>query len=347
MTVLFTPTFAQDGDADGDGVLDSQDLCPRVKGTKENQGCPGKKADTNKKVGGQSNAEDLNSVEAETAASECVSGNCVNGKGKYLDPDGNIYEGNFVNGKFEGQGTLRYKNGDVYIGQFSNNVRNGKGTIKYANRLIYDGNWVEGKKNGKGKSTFPNGTIYDGNWVDNNYNGKGTYKYASGDIYEGNFVVGTYEGQGRLTLKNGDYYDGEWKKFKRNGYGKEYIKATNTTRQGIWKDSVFVGDSLAKVPKTESEWQKICEPYWSKMDEALKKKDIDSAKKIYAEFNAETKDANNSIAVKVRLNLLLKQMYLSGIPQLKDFVESELKRLKYTDKEKEDVKKDNSKGYYV
>lgn len=99
--------------------------------------------------------------------------------------------------------------------------------------------------------------------------------------------------------------------------------------------------------KTEKEWQAICQPYWSKMYDALKKKDVDSAKKIYAEFNAETKGANNSIAVKVQLNSLLHDMFFSQIPQLTDFVESELKRLKYTEKEKEEVKRDNSKGFYV
>ena len=257
-------------------------------------------------------------------ANECVSGNCVNGKGKYLYPNGDIYEGNWVTGKYNG------------IGKFKSIFGN-----------IYEGGFVDGKRQGQGIFTYGDGSIYTGQFANNEMNGKGKIKYSDGDIYEGNFVNGTREGQGKLILKNGDYYTGEWKNFKRNGYGKEYIKATKTVREGIWKDSVFVGNSPAKTLKTENDWQKICEPYWSKMDEALKKKDIDSAKKIYAEFNGETKDANNSITVKVRLNSLLKQLYLSEIPQLKDFVESELKRLKYTDKEKEDVKRDNSKGYYV
>ncbi len=40
--VLFSVSFAQDGDSDGDGILDSQDLCPGEKGTKANKGCPEK-----------------------------------------------------------------------------------------------------------------------------------------------------------------------------------------------------------------------------------------------------------------------------------------------------------------
>ncbi len=90
--VLFTPTFAQDGDTHGDGVLDSQDLCPREKGTKENQGCPGKKADANKKA----------VPSTPPTSNQCVSGNCVNGKGKMVYANSDIYEGDFVNGKKAG-----------------------------------------------------------------------------------------------------------------------------------------------------------------------------------------------------------------------------------------------------
>ena len=38
-----TMLYAQTGDMDGDGVLDKDDLCPGVAGTKENKGCPVKK----------------------------------------------------------------------------------------------------------------------------------------------------------------------------------------------------------------------------------------------------------------------------------------------------------------
>ena len=193
MTVLLTPTFAQDGDADddGDGVLNRQDLCPREKGTKENKGCPGK------------TAEDLKSVESEktAAANECVSGNCVNGKGKMVYTNGNSYEGNFVNGKKEGQGTFTYKHGTVYVGRFANDK----------------------------------------------FNGKGKFIYNGGEIYDGNFVNGEKEGQGTHTYSSGSYFTGEFKDGKQNGYGKEYDKATNTTREGIWKDDDFVEIGRAHV----------------------------------------------------------------------------------------------------
>lgn len=100
-------------------------------------------------------------------------------------------------------------------------------------------------------------------------------------------------------------------------------------------------------PKTEAEWKEICRPFWSKMYDALKKKDVETATNIYAEFDAATKDHNGSIRVKVSRNSLLHDMYFSRMPQLMDFVENEMKRLKYTEKEKEEVKRDTSKGFYV
>ena len=41
-TVLFTASFAQNGDDDGDGIKNSDDLCPTTKGTVANNGCPEK-----------------------------------------------------------------------------------------------------------------------------------------------------------------------------------------------------------------------------------------------------------------------------------------------------------------
>jgi hypothetical protein len=128
---------------------------------------------------------------------QCVSGNCVNGRGKMVYTNGVIYEGDFVNGKIEGQGTLTFPSGEIYVGQFSNNARNGRGKNTYSNGDIYDGNWVNEKK----------------------------------------------EGQGVFTSKDGSYYSGEWKNDKSNGFGKDFIKATNITREGTYKDGLFVNSN--------------------------------------------------------------------------------------------------------
>ena len=39
-----------------------------------------------------------------------------NGLGKYTYLNGTVYEGEFVNGEFEGTGTCTYPDGDKYVG---------------------------------------------------------------------------------------------------------------------------------------------------------------------------------------------------------------------------------------
>lgn len=49
----------------------------------------------------------------------------------YEWPDGEKYEGGFVNSKREGKGTFYYKNGDIYEGMWKNHVKDGVGIYKY------------------------------------------------------------------------------------------------------------------------------------------------------------------------------------------------------------------------
>tara|TARA_B110000438_G_scaffold163609_1_gene156609 strand:+ start:194 stop:388 length:195 start_codon:yes stop_codon:yes gene_type:complete len=48
-----------------------------------------------------------------TVFAECLSGDCVNGKGTYIYSNGDKYVGKFKDDKLEGQGTLTLANGDV------------------------------------------------------------------------------------------------------------------------------------------------------------------------------------------------------------------------------------------
>ena len=70
------------------------------------------------------------------------------GKGIIYYKNGNIkYDGEFVNGKFEGNGKYIYENGEYYIGQWLNGNRHGKGIYYYKNGNIkYDGEYVNGER---------------------------------------------------------------------------------------------------------------------------------------------------------------------------------------------------------
>ena len=77
-----------------------------------------------------------------------------------------MYEGDFVNDKYEGNGKYIWEDGDIYIGQFKNGLRNGKGTYyniaeKYRNPCIdYLGQFEVGSINGE------EAYCYEGYWFD-------------------------------------------------------------------------------------------------------------------------------------------------------------------------------------
>ena len=164
-------------------------------------------------------------------------------KGILVSTNGDYYDGEFVNGKKEGEGKLIYANGNQYEGTFLGGLPNGKGKLIQTDNDIYEGEWKNGKINGqgirlhnngdkyvgnhlndvrsgKGLYLFVNGDSYNGNWVNGKANGKGILKFRNGDVYDGEFVDNCIFGKGTFKKKNGEIYIGEFKLGLINGYGK-------------------------------------------------------------------------------------------------------------------------------
>ena len=153
----------------------------------------------------------------ETAKKECVSGDCINGKGTAKFSNGDYYDGDFKNNKMNGQGTMKFKNLGTYIGAFSNDKASGKGKISFVNGDIYEGDFIEGNFNGEGKYSYKNGEIYTGNWVNDKKEGTGTYKFLNGHTHIGQFLDD-----------------------RANGKGKRYDDKGILVKEGIWKDNLLV-----------------------------------------------------------------------------------------------------------
>ncbi|MGB2912530.1 MAG: hypothetical protein WBB81_03135 [Pyrinomonadaceae bacterium] len=169
---------------------------------------------------------------------KCVSGNCVNGKGKKAYSNGDNYEGDFVNGKHHGQGTYRTKEGQVYVGQFAKGAYNGRGKMNFPNGETYDGDWLNNERTGDGRATYKDGSNYEGDWLANKWHGLGRCAYANGDIYYGNWVNGVRDGKPTYYFKDGSYYICFWKNDLQHGEGKYYDKKADNTISGTWKDGV-------------------------------------------------------------------------------------------------------------
>lgn len=132
----------------------------------------------------------------------CVLGDCKSGFGKKEFLNGDIYEGNFQNGLFDGKGSIFFVNGNSYIGNFVKGIRQGKGKFTWSKGDSYEGDWVEGQKTGNGVYIWANGSKYEGGWIDNSRTGKGTFTYTNGSKYIGNFKDGLFEGSGKLYGPN-------------------------------------------------------------------------------------------------------------------------------------------------
>ncbi|MBK6587100.1 MAG: hypothetical protein IPG22_02100 [Acidobacteria bacterium] len=190
-----------------------------------------------------------------STTTNCISGSCLNGIGKYLFPNGLVYEGSFVNGKASGKGKATYQDGSTYVGDFVNGKMEGRGIFLYANGNTYNGGWLGNVKSGQGTQTLKQSDeLYVGQFANDKRNGKGKATYKNGDIYDGDWVNGLREGQATYTFPNGSYYIGGFLKDKQHGTGKQFNKLTGITIEGIWTDGKFVNAAATtKVTQANSE----------------------------------------------------------------------------------------------
>lgn len=67
-----------------------------------------------------------------------------NGKGIYSWQNGDIYQGQYVNGKRTGYGIYTFETGEVYKGNWKDNFRHGEGTLyNKKGKVVSNGPWVQ------------------------------------------------------------------------------------------------------------------------------------------------------------------------------------------------------------
>ena len=186
-----------------------------------------------------SNGRDMNSINNNLNVTR-------NDKRKDFYSDGRLkYEGDIVNGKYEGFGKQIFEDGTYYEGQWENNKKNGKGILYYKDGTIkYDGDFINDKKEGNGKFVFENGEYYIGQWFNNKRSGKGKEFCKDGTLkYDGEFFNDQKEGNGKCCFEDGEYYIGQWSNGKMNGQGKFYDKNNRLLYNGNFKNGVFQGSN--------------------------------------------------------------------------------------------------------
>ncbi len=198
------------------------------------------------------------------------------GKGRYDFANGDIYEGNFMKGDFDGIGhyTSADKHGQIfysYFGEFKNDDKNGYGTevIYYSNSSdtaeLYEGYFKDDVRQGEGRQlTYMLKKIYQeyyGTFADDKPDGKGKFLFLhSGikpaeylkitrdsaytqeycdELYIGNVIKGERTGNGKYFYKNA-VYDGDWNGNMREGTG-TLIFNSKLLYEGQWEDDQFNG----------------------------------------------------------------------------------------------------------
>lgn len=149
--------------------------------------------------------------------------NILEGEGKFVDNEGNCYIGKFLNGKFNGYGTMHYHN----YSDIEDNI-----DIK---QLYYKGQWKDNCREGLGHLEFSDGSKYIGNFHFDEIHGEGKFFYSDGSYYEGTFNVGTQSGLGKLFSPNNKLiYYGYWSNNTFHGFGKYYHDNGNIYYKGSW-----------------------------------------------------------------------------------------------------------------
>ena len=185
----------------------------------------------------------------------CIKGNCVNGKGTFIWPNGDKYNGNWKNQKPHGLGTFKWVNGTKYIGDWEFGIQNGQGTVTWANGDKYIGGRKNGEADGQGTFIFANGITQSGEWKNGNLierdssgkaigcvegncdNGKGTGVWEKGFKYVGEWKMQNMHGFGIGTWPNGDRYEGDWVNGQRTGQGKYFYSSGGSVYTGEWKNN--------------------------------------------------------------------------------------------------------------
>ena len=149
-----------------------------------------------------------------------------------------FYEGKFLNGLFDGNGSYSDKN-YLYEGTFRKGKMNGEGKITYKkSKISYSGNFKNDKIEGKGHIVYADGTYYKGDFKDNEFHGNGEKKIKYGDktfIFTGLFVNNEIAGLGLLKNDELEIY-GNWDG-KKISKGTIYYKNENMKYEGSISNS--------------------------------------------------------------------------------------------------------------
>lgn len=159
-------------------------------------------------------------------------GRC-NGSGVYNYFVNGRYEGDWIDGRYDGYGIESWARGSRYKGQYRQGLRHGYGVYRFYTGDTYAGEWYNGQSHGFGVQTCSDGSCYVGEFKCGVKHGLGCYHFRNGDRYAGEYFGDKIHGFGVYHFANGHCYEGSWHEGRKQGYGM-YTFRNGETRCGEW-----------------------------------------------------------------------------------------------------------------
>ncbi|XP_050236779.1 uncharacterized protein LOC126686672 [Mercurialis annua] len=171
-------------------------------------------------------------------------GRC-SGSGVYYYYMSGRYEGDWVDGKYDGYGVETWARGSRYRGQYRQGLRHGFGVYRFYTGDVYAGEWSNGQSHGCGVHTCEDGSRYVGEFKWGVKHGLGHYHFRNGDTYAGEYFADKMHGFGVYRFANEHRYEGAWHEGRRQGLGM-YTFRNGETQSGHWQNGIL------DVPSTQN-----------------------------------------------------------------------------------------------
>ncbi|XP_059651669.1 uncharacterized protein LOC132299198 [Cornus florida] len=171
-------------------------------------------------------------------------GEC-SGSGVYYYYMSGRYEGDWIDGKYDGYGVETWARGSRYRGQYKQGLRHGFGVYRFYTGDVYGGEWSNGQSHGCGVHTCEDGSRYVGEFKWGVKHGLGHYHFRNGDTYAGEYFADKMHGFGIYRFANGHRYEGAWHEGRRQGLG-VYTFRNGETQSGHWQNGIL------NIPSTQS-----------------------------------------------------------------------------------------------
>lgn len=159
-------------------------------------------------------------------------GRC-NGSGVYNYIANGRYEGDWIDGKYDGYGIESWARGSRYRGQYRNGLRHGLGVYRFYTGDSYAGEWWNGQSHGVGVQSCADGSCYVGEFKCGVKHGLGCYYFRNGDRFAGEYFGDKIHGFGVYHFANGHCYEGSWHEGSKQGYGM-YTFRNGDSKCGEW-----------------------------------------------------------------------------------------------------------------